>query len=273
MLDRTDRIALAVPGADEAAATFARIFDTIVVGDEADADAGARRVTLQWGRDQLELFEPTGPGPAADFLAAGRRGLFAGGFSMDDPAAVATRLERAGVRVHQQSSDRFVVFQEDLDGTGLILSKTAEHDRVGMADTIWQITFAVPDMDAAVSRYSELFGLGDTFTNRYQSEQYGYDGAITWFDARDGGVLDSLEYLEPTDPEAAVARFLRKNGAGIYMASIETADIPEIRERVTMTGPGWDPTDFGGFIHPLRLHGLLVALVTYEEWNRTRPLP
>jgi hypothetical protein len=111
------------------------------------------------------------------------------------------------------------------------------------------------------------------FTNRYVSELYGYDGAITWFDARRGGPLDSLEYLLPTDPEKAVARFVRKNGNGIYMASIETDQIPAIRERVTSTGPGWDGTDFGGFIHPLRLHGLLLALVEYEDWDRRRPLP
>jgi catechol 2,3-dioxygenase-like lactoylglutathione lyase family enzyme len=273
MLERTDRLALAVPGADEAAATYQRIFDTVIVGDEQDAEANARRVTLQWGRDQLELFQPTGPGPVADFLASGRRGLFAGGFSAPDPGVIAARLERAGVRVHQQSADRFVVFQHDLDGTGIIISKTASHQRVGLADRIWQITFAVQDLEAAIGRYSQLLGLEDVFTNRYQSELYGYDGAITWFDARRGGRLDSLEYIQPTDPAKAAGRFVAKNGNGIYMASIETNDIPAIRERITSTGPGWDPTDFGGFIHPLRLHGLLLALVTYEDWDSRRPLP
>ena len=273
MLERTDRIALAVPGADEACETFARVFDTEIIGDEADSEAGARRVTLQWGQDLVELYEPTGDGPVADFLNAGRRGLFAAGFSMDDPAALAADLERAGVKVHQQADDRFVVFQQDLDGTGLILGKTTERASVGLASKIWQITFAVEDMEQGVARYSDLFGLGDVFTNYYQSELYGYDGAITWFDARDGGRLDSLEYLRPTNPDAAVARFVRKNGSGIYMCSIESDNIQEIEKRVTSTGPGWDGTAFGGFIHPLRLHGLLVALVTYENWNRTRPLP
>ena len=57
------------------------------------------------------------------------------------------------------------------------------------------------------------------------------------------------------------------------MCSIEIDQIPEIRRRVTSTGPGWDPTDFGGFIHPRRLHGLLMALVPYATWNARRPLP
>ncbi len=273
MLNRTDRIALAVPGADQAIETYARVFDTTVIGDEQDAEAGARRVTLQWGQDLIELYEPAGDGPVADFLAAGRRGLFAAGFSVDDPAALAASLESARVRVHEQGADRYVVFQDDLDGTGTIIGKTQKRDEVGLASKIWQITYVVQDLEASISRYTELFGLESAYTNRYKSELYGYDGAITWFEARNGGRLDSLEYLEPTNPDAAVARFMRKNGSGIYMCSIESENIPEIRERITSTGPGWDPTEFGGFIHPLRLHGLLVALVTYENWNANRPLP
>ena len=58
MLQQTDRLALAVPDADKAAAGLNKIFDSIVVGDIKDNEANARRVTLQWGCDQLELFEP-----------------------------------------------------------------------------------------------------------------------------------------------------------------------------------------------------------------------
>ena len=137
----------------------------------------------------------------------------------------------------------------------------------------WQITYAGPSLQKMVDRYVELFDLGGDFTNIYTNDHFGYEGGITWFDARDGGLLDSLEYLEPNDPAKAVARFVRRNGSGIYMASIETDDIPEIRQRVTSTGDGWQGADFGGFIHPSRLHGLLLGLVTYERWNATRPLP
>lgn len=61
MLERTDRLALAGPEAAPAVETFEPIFDCEVVGDARDREAGARRVTLQWGRDP-ESFEPTGPG-------------------------------------------------------------------------------------------------------------------------------------------------------------------------------------------------------------------
>ena len=273
MLERTDRIALAVFDADAAALSYAEIFDTEIVGDSTDTLAGARRVTLQWGRDQVELFQPAGDGPVAEFLETGRRGLWSGGFSSADPAALADRLERSGVVVHDQGEDRYVVLPQDLDGTGVTLTRRVEHPRVGLCDKIWQITYAVTHLHTAVDRYSALFGVEDAFTNFYHSDRFGYDGAITWFEARDGGRLDSLEYLEPTEDDAAVARFVNRNGNGIYMCSIEVDDLEQIRRRVTSTGPGWDGEGIVGFIHPRRLAGLLVGLVAYEQWNERRPLP
>ena len=270
MLERTDRLALAVPAVDPAIETYAQIFDCEVVDDRHDDDAGARRVTLQWGQDQLELFEPAGPGPVYDFLKSERSGLFAGGFSLADPAALAERLIEKGLKVHQQQEDRYIVFPADFHGIGIILSKRIERERVGLNDKIWQITYAMPDLESELATCTDLFDLGSMFTNKYESEQY---GAITWFEGRDGGLLDSLEYLEPKDADKAVARFVKRNVSGIYMASIETDRIPEIKTRVEAAGPGWSGTSFGGFIHPRRLHGLLVGLVTYDNWNENRPLP
>ena len=274
MLERTDRLALAVPDANAAIATFRDLFDCEIAGDEADSAAGARRVTLGFGRDLIELFEPRSAGPVADFLSAGRRGIFAGGFSLRDPAKLAARLARWGVPVHAQTGDRFVVFPADLMGTGLILSPREERPRVGLADKIWQITYAVADLEEAIAYYGERFDIAELFTNRYAHRGFGYEGAIAWFDARERGRLDSLEYLEPTDPDKAVARFVQRQGAGIYMASIEVDDVPALEARVRAAGPGWDSAGgFGGFIHPRRLHGLLLGVTTYEVWNAQRPLP
>lgn len=82
-----------------------------------------------------------------------------------------------------------------------------------------------------------------------------------------------LEYLEVNNDRMAVARFVRRNGSGIYMASAETDEIPLLRERVTSTGGGCQGMGFGGFIHPGRLQGVLPGLVTCETWNGRRPLP
>jgi catechol 2,3-dioxygenase-like lactoylglutathione lyase family enzyme len=274
MLERTDRLALAVPDAEAATSTFRDLFDCEIAGDESDPAAGARRVTLTFGRDVLELFEPRGSGPVADFLSAGRRGIFAGGFALKDPAKLAARLARQGIPVHAQDRDRYVVFPADLMGTGVILAPCEERPRIGLADKIWQITYAVPDLEEAIAAYGARLGIGELFTNRYTHRGFGYEGAIAWFDARAQGRLDSLEYLEPSDPDKAVARFVQRQGAGIYMASIEVSDPAALEARVRAAGPGWDgATGFGGFIHPRRLHGLLLGVTTYEIWNKQRPLP
>jgi len=101
---------------------------------------------------------------------------------------------------------------------------------------------------------------------------FGYDAGVSWFDARDGAPLDSLEYLEPTNQDAAVARFVQRNGQGIYMCAIQTEDIPEIRQRVEAGGPGWTHADIGGYIHPSRLGGMLLGICYFDKYNATRPL-
>ena len=276
MLEQTDRLALAVPDRRVAAEAFRQLYDAEVVDDAMDAAFNARRLTLGWGHDQLELLEPAGDGPVGQFLSQNRRGIFAGGVAASDPAAVAAGLERQGVRVRQESADRFAVTPDDGDGVGMIISKTAEREIVGLDTRLWQITYAVPDLKAAIARYVALLRMEGMYTYRYASDLYGYDGAITWFDSRRDGLLDSLEYLDPNDPEKAVARFLRRTGQGIYMASIETGPdaLPELRERVRSTGPGWDGDDDTlGFIHPLRQHGLLLGVVDSAAWHARRQLP
>lgn len=275
MLVRTDRLALAVPDAAQAAEQINEIFDSVIVDDTHDDDANARRITLQWGRDQLELFEPAGDGPAAQFLQAGKRGVFAGGFAADDPAACAARLEQAGIRVTQQG-DRFTVYPQDLDGIGVIISPSSAHDRVGLNDKLWQITYTVPDLKSGVARYT--VGLEDTFTSYYDSDVWGYHAAVTWFDPKRGGGLDSLEFLEPFDHQKAAGRFLARTQGlgGIYMVSTQTDDIAALRDRVERTGGGWQASpnnEFIGFVHPRRTAGLLLGVVTYDRYDAGRPTP
>ena len=57
------------------------------------------------------------------------------------------------------------------------------------------------------------------------------------------------------------------------MCSIQSDRIDQIRDRVTRTGAGWEGEGIVGFIHPKRLHGLLLGLVPYDDWNARRPLP
>ena len=275
MLEQTDRLALAVRDADEAASSLNMIFDSVVVDDSIDVIANARCVTLQWGYDQLELYEPTGPGPVASFISSGKRGIFAGGFALKEPSILAEKIKQAGIKVNQQQ-DRFIIYPEDLRGTGVILSPIRDREKVGLIDNIWQITYTIPNLDEGLNFYRELFSIQDTLTTYYKSKIWGYDGAITWFDPRKGAPLDSLEYLNPYEHEKAAGRFLAKteNVGGIYMASVHTDDLPVVRERVLKTGGGWQESPNAvstGFIHPKRTYGLLLGVMYYHEFDERRP--
>jgi catechol 2,3-dioxygenase-like lactoylglutathione lyase family enzyme len=270
---QTDRVALAVPSADPVAEQFEAIFATEVVEDTRDDVAVARRVTLQWGHDQVELFEPVGDGPVSDFLKEGNSGLFAGGFAMEDPAGLAAHLAERNIRVHEQGADRFLVLPKDCRGTGIILSRVEERSRVGLSDGIWQITYGGASLDEMCEFYVDVLNMRELYTSRYHSDLFGYDAGVSWFDARDRAPLDSLEYLQPTGEDAAISRFVKRNGQGIYMCAIHTDDIPEIRERVEAGGPGWTHSELGGYIHPRRLGGMLLGITYFDQYNSTRPLP
>ena len=60
------------------------------------------------------------------------------------------------------------------------------------------------------------------------------------------------------------------------MASTHTDDLPVIRERVILTGGGWEDSPnkvSTGFIHPRRTFGLLLAVCNYDEFDARRPTP
>jgi hypothetical protein len=291
MLERTDRIALAVRDRRAAADDYARYFETKVVDDVDDALLGAKRMTLQWGRDQLELIEPTGPGPVASYFDQDRRGMYLGGYSLADPAALAAHLEANGIRVHESGADRYVVLPEDFFGTGLILSKRVERDRVGLNDELCQISYVVPNCEAALAKYIPLLKLEDKYTRPAKpSAAWGYRNTITSFYTKQGERLDAIELLEPTvdpgearqgqsdiDPLRAVARFLQRSGQGIYLASIVSDRADEIIKRITPNAPINHNSVIMSFIHPRFLHGMFLAVTTFEAWDsrgidRRRPL-
>ena len=277
MLERTDRLALAVPDRRVAAEAFRQLYDAEVVDDAMDAPFNAHRLTLGWGHDQLELLEPAGEGPVQAFLSENRRGIFAGGFAAADPGAVAAAMQAAGgagpgqrpgaLRRHARGRGRHRHDHQQARGAGAGGTghpALADHLRRAGSGGGHRALRRDCWASGGCSRIATPTSCTATTPRSSGSTR-----------KRDG-LLDSLEYLDPTDPDKAVARFLRKVGQGIYMASIEAGPgaLVELRERVTSTGPGWDGADdILGFIHPLRQHGLLLAIVDSVAWHARRELP
>ena len=93
MLKRVDRVQIAVGNAASAAQVIGKIFGAEALRQDEVAVLGARRVTVQAGTSIIELLEPSGSGPVADFVSRWGSGLFAAGLSVADVDATAKRLE------------------------------------------------------------------------------------------------------------------------------------------------------------------------------------
>ena len=292
MVEHTDRIALAVKDRKEAAKTYERFFDAKVIDDVDDKLLGARRLTMQWGRDIIELLEPTGDsGPVGEFLREGKRGVFFGGYSLAEPAKLAAHLENQGIKVHEQGADRFVVLPRDIYGTGLILSKSVERERVGLMDSIFQVTYVVKNQLEAKEKYTKIFKLEDRYTRFVASQRYGYMQCNIWLDpqfknTKTDGRIDGIEILEGVpykDPvnsrlgpdnieeSQAVVRFTERNGEGIYLICVITDDAREIIQRIMPSSQRPLDHAFRDFIHPRHLHGLFLMITTYDVWNQPKP--
>ena len=82
MLERVDRVQLVVRDRSAAARTFVDLLDARPIRERDAAYLGARRTVLALGESEIELCEPTGPGPAREHLERWGEGLLTAGFAV-----------------------------------------------------------------------------------------------------------------------------------------------------------------------------------------------
>jgi methylmalonyl-CoA/ethylmalonyl-CoA epimerase len=129
-----------------------------------------------------------------------------------------------------------------------------------MLGDIVELSVVVRDLDQAVARFTRLFGL--TVHRRGASERFGFKNAIL------PTGLGHIELMEPTDPEKPVARFLAKNGEGVYLVGFECKNVPGAVARLRADGVRVDsPSDDIAWIHPRETHGLFVELRHRERYE------
>src|SRR5713226_5597718 len=115
-----------------------------------------------------------------------------------------------------------------------------------MLGDIVELTVVVRDLDAAVERFSRLFGLKDAILPTG---------------------IGHIELLQPTDPDKAVGRFLAKHGEGVYLVGFECHDIPGSVERLKEAGVRVDGRRADvAWVHPQDTHGLFVELRKRETY-------
>src|SRR5579859_419132 len=103
MLKRVDRVQIAVANNNAAEKVVEEVFGAALVRRDHAAPIAAKRSTMQAGSSLIELLEPDGAGAVQDFVSRWGSGLFAAGFSVDDPGAAASHLTKCGVNFDQST--------------------------------------------------------------------------------------------------------------------------------------------------------------------------
>jgi hypothetical protein len=264
MLDRVDRMLLAVLDRTVAAATFADILGAeTILEDGLDHPYNCKRTVVQAGDSQFELLEPAGEGPVADHLERWGEGIFAAGFSTSDLAGVARLMQDAGLHFTHEGTECFVE-PDQTRGMRAVLRTSETREQVGRHIThVYEVTNIVADHEEAASFYARIFGLDQSRFSPIPSEHWGYTGTLTLFDAP--AKLDRIELTQITDPRKAMGRFYeRRGGPSLYMCFAETDDATPIRKALEAREARFTPTDdypdAGLFIHPTALHGMLMGI-------------
>ena len=261
MLQRVDRMQLAVRDRREAVATFAEVLGAETAQEDELRVFAASRTVVQAGESEFELLEPAGEGAVATHLERWGEGIFAAGFSTDDPPGLARRMADHGLHFTDEGGQIFIE-PEQTRGMRTVITSASDRERVGLISYLYEVTNIVDDHQEAASFYADAFGLDASRFSPIKSEQWGYKGSLTLFDppAR----LDRIELTQITEPSLAMGRFYARRGPSIYMCYVETEDTAALRERLEARGARYTAgrEDGGGNlgIHPTALHGMLMGV-------------
>ena len=261
MLQRVDRVQLAVRDRAIAADAFAEVLGGAKAQEDELRVYNAKRSVVQAGESEFELLAPAGDGPVAAHLERWGEGIFAAGFSTDDPGLLARRMDDRGLHFREEGGQIFIE-PDQTRGMRTVISRSSEREPVGLISALYEVTNIVEDHEQAATFYADAFGLDATRFCPIKSEQWGYAGTLTLFDPPSR--LDRIELTQTTEPSLAMGRFLARRGPSIYMCYAETGNTGAIRERLEARGSRYTAgRENGGgnlFIHPTALHGMLMGI-------------
>src|SRR6185312_16798157 len=97
MLDRCDRVQIAVHDAARAAECFRTLLGCEIARLDHSRHLAARRTVLAVGESEFELCQPDGAGATQDFLSHRGEGLMTAGYCTADLDSMVRRWEGLGV--------------------------------------------------------------------------------------------------------------------------------------------------------------------------------
>lgn len=267
MLERVDRLLVAVRDRAAAADTFARLLGAAPVRDATSGALAARCTVLALGDGEVELCEPAGDGPVRAHVDRWGEGLFAAGFATRDPDALAARLAAQQVAFEREDG-RLVLPAAATGGLPVVISPLAQRARVGPVSFVYEVTHALDtDWREAMARHVRLFGLDPSRFSPIESARWGYEGTLTLFDPP--GRLDRIELAQTfADRPGPMRRFVeRRGGDCLYMAFVEAHDFDGLKARLLAAGArlaarGGDVAAERDtmWVLPASLHGLLLGV-------------
>ena len=132
---------------------------------------------------------------------------------------------------------------------------------------IHHVCIAVRDIEATLASYTALFDLEETEIQEVKDQ--GVKAALV----RIGG--SELEFIEPTDPDGGIARFIEKKGEGLHHVCFEVDDLQKTLDglaaqdvRLIDKSPRQGLAGMIAFLHPRATGGTLVELVDSETVER-----
>ena len=261
MLERVDRILLAVRDRQEAAETFGDILGAEKVRDDEVRIYNSKRAVVQAGDSEFELLEPAGDGLVADHLEQWGEGIFAAGFSTNDLPGVSKTMADAGLRFSEEDG-RLHAEPDQTRGMRTVISQAEARDTVGHISYVYEVTNVVDDHEKTAAFYAKAFGLDQSRFHYIPSEHWGYIGTLTLFDPPNR--LDRIEITQTTDDTKSMGRYYGRRGQSIYMCYVETPDVSPIVERLEAREARYTPQpeepSGGLFIHPTALCGMLMGV-------------
>jgi hypothetical protein len=265
MMDRVDRVQVAVRSTEQAAATFNRLLGTEIVREVTGQYLSAHRTILAFGESEIELCEPDGAGYVADFLTKRGEGLMTAGLSCAQPARLAERLQALNYNVYEDNGQYYLPGEEHF-GTAFVISETRPRNRIGPVSFLFEVTPTfLTDWRQVAAHFAGIFGLDPSRFVTLKSKAFGYDGSLTMFDPPNR--LDRLELAQVVSKEVPMSRWVERNGDSLYMCSCETHDIENLVNRFIEAGVRWIPRGKimaeerdGFWTHPGDLHGLLLGV-------------
>jgi methylmalonyl-CoA/ethylmalonyl-CoA epimerase len=122
------------------------------------------------------------------------------------------------------------------------------------------IGIAVKDLQAAVTWYEETLGIKASGEETVDEQKV----KVAFLPCGEG----ELEFLESTDPEGPIARFIEKNGEGVQHIALRVESIDDALEELKAKGVRLiDQTPRYGaggariaFVHPKETKGVLLEL-------------